>query len=256
VAIPAIAWLVAESLPISDAYVSGLVLATLGAGSAAALKGAQTAGLVKVANSALVIALAAGIAVNWAAIVGMFGSWVLVACLIIIAVGVLLGALVGGRDSAPHHHRPAVGPAVRFSGPDHQWSGPIRRGARAHDDDGAACMKYALEAHRAEQHAGEATATAMAQYQHVHVAGPFDQHARRGPGRDHDLHGRRRSVARQRFLDHGAGLLLEVDLERCLRRGQRMCAPLNRVLREERRHDLQAGAPPTGLGYGVLQGSP
>jgi len=43
VAIPAIAWLVAESHPISDAYVSGLVLATLGAGSAAALKGAQLA---------------------------------------------------------------------------------------------------------------------------------------------------------------------------------------------------------------------
>jgi BASS family bile acid:Na+ symporter len=59
-----------------------------------------TAGLVKVANLALVIALAAGIAVNWAAIVGMFGSWVLVASLIIIAVGVLLGALVGGRDPA------------------------------------------------------------------------------------------------------------------------------------------------------------
>jgi hypothetical protein len=42
-AIPAIAWLVAEALPISDVYVSGLVLATLGAGSAAALKGAQLA---------------------------------------------------------------------------------------------------------------------------------------------------------------------------------------------------------------------
>ena len=39
VAIPAIAWLVAESHPISDAYVSGLVLATLGAGSAAASRG-------------------------------------------------------------------------------------------------------------------------------------------------------------------------------------------------------------------------
>ena len=174
VAIPAIAWLVAEALPISDAYVAGLVLATLGAGSAAALKGAQlaeradlplavslvvvlqlsnivavplwagrvvsgatlsawdilksllalvliplvvglvararyaehaqdwTAGLVKVANVALVIALAAGIAVNWAAIVEMFGSWVLVASLIIIAVGVLLGALVGGRDPRTH----------------------------------------------------------------------------------------------------------------------------------------------------------
>jgi BASS family bile acid:Na+ symporter len=161
-AIPAIAWLVAEALPISDVYVSGLVLATLGAGSAAALKGAQlaeradlplavslvvvlqlsnivavplwagrvvsgaslsawdilksllalvliplvvgllvrarypehaqhwTAGLVKVANLALLIALAAGITVNWATIVGMFGSWVLVASIVIIAVSVLL----------------------------------------------------------------------------------------------------------------------------------------------------------------------
>src|SRR5512132_262931 len=41
VAIPAIAWGVAEAFPIADAYVAGLVLATLGAGSAAGLKAAQ-----------------------------------------------------------------------------------------------------------------------------------------------------------------------------------------------------------------------
>lgn len=169
VAIPAIAWGVAEAFPIADAYVAGLVLATLGAGSAAGLKAAQLskkadlplavslvvvlqlvnivavplwagrvvsgasisawdilksllalvllplvvglvvraryaehaqdwmAGLVKVANLALVIALAAGITVNWDTIVGMFGSWVLVAALVIIAVCLVLGGLVGGR---------------------------------------------------------------------------------------------------------------------------------------------------------------
>jgi bile acid:Na+ symporter, BASS family len=43
VAIPAIAWGVAEVFPIADAYVGGLVLATLGAGSAAGLKAAQLA---------------------------------------------------------------------------------------------------------------------------------------------------------------------------------------------------------------------
>jgi predicted Na+-dependent transporter len=170
VAIPAIAWGVAEAFPIADAYVAGLVLATLGAGGAAGLKAAQLskkadlplavslvvvlqlvnivavplwagrvvsgasisawdilksllalvliplvvglvvraryaehaqewrAGLVKVANLALVIALAAGITVNWDTIVGMFGSWVLVAALVIIPVCLVLGALVGGRE--------------------------------------------------------------------------------------------------------------------------------------------------------------
>jgi predicted Na+-dependent transporter len=170
VAIPAIAWGVAEAFPIADAYVAGLVLATLGAGGAAGLKAAQLskkadlplavslvvvlqlvnivavplwagrmvsgasisawdilksllalvliplvvglvvraryaehaqewrAGLVKVANLGLVIALAAGITVNWDTIVGMFGSWVLVAALVIIPVSLVLGALVGGRE--------------------------------------------------------------------------------------------------------------------------------------------------------------
>jgi BASS family bile acid:Na+ symporter len=38
-----------------------------------------TVGLVKIANLALVIAIAAGVAVNWQAIVDLFGSWVLAA---------------------------------------------------------------------------------------------------------------------------------------------------------------------------------
>lgn len=169
VVVPAVSWGIAEAFPIDDDYVDGLVLATLGAGSAAALKGAQLAkradlplavslvvvlqlanivsvpiwagqvvsgaslsawdivkdllllvllplvvglflrarhgehsagwqaGLTKIANLALAIALAAGIAVNWDVIVDMFGSWVLVASLVIIAVAVVLGRLVGGR---------------------------------------------------------------------------------------------------------------------------------------------------------------
>src|SRR5205809_3210635 len=43
VAIPAVAWGVATILPINDTYVDGLVLATLGAGSAGAIKAAQLA---------------------------------------------------------------------------------------------------------------------------------------------------------------------------------------------------------------------
>jgi BASS family bile acid:Na+ symporter len=171
--IPAAAWGIAEITPMSSKYVPGLVLATLGAGSAASLKAAQLAkradlplavsvvvvlqlvnivavplwagqvvtgasisawdivksllllvllplvaglviraryadhakdwqpGLVKVANVALVIALATGISANWSTIKSMFGSWVIVTVLVIIIVagvlGVLLGLLLGGR---------------------------------------------------------------------------------------------------------------------------------------------------------------
>jgi BASS family bile acid:Na+ symporter len=42
--IPAIAWGIAEITPMDSTYVPGLVLATLGAGSAASLKAAQLAG--------------------------------------------------------------------------------------------------------------------------------------------------------------------------------------------------------------------
>jgi hypothetical protein len=58
---------------------------------------------VKVANVALVIALATGISANWSTIKSMFGSWVIVTVLVIIIVagvlGVLLGLLLGGRSA-------------------------------------------------------------------------------------------------------------------------------------------------------------
>ena len=170
VVIPAIAWGIAAVLPINDTYVDGLVLATLGAGSAGAIKAAQlaktadlplavsmvvvlqlvnivsvpiwagqvvsgaslsawdilksllelvliplivgliararytdhagdwTAGLTKIANIALVIALAAGISVNWQTIVDLFGSWVLVASIVIVAIALALGMLLGGKS--------------------------------------------------------------------------------------------------------------------------------------------------------------
>jgi BASS family bile acid:Na+ symporter len=171
VVIPAIAWGIAAGLPIKDTYVDGLVLATLGAGSAGAIKAAQlakradlplavsmvvvlqlvnivsvpiwagqvvsgaslsawdilksllelvliplivgllararyadhasewTAGLTKIANIALVIALAAGISVNWQTIVDLFGSWVLVASIMIVAIALALGMLLGGKHA-------------------------------------------------------------------------------------------------------------------------------------------------------------
>ena len=171
VVIPAIAWGVAKALPITDSYVDGLVLATLGAGSAAGIKAAQLAkkadlplavsvvvvlqlvnivsvplwagqvvsgatlsawdilksllllvliplvaglvikarypdlaaewmgGLVKIANLALVVAIAAGISANWQTIVDLLGSWVLVASVLIIVISLALGLLVGGKNA-------------------------------------------------------------------------------------------------------------------------------------------------------------
>jgi predicted Na+-dependent transporter len=129
VVIPAAAWGIAEVSPMASKYVPGLVLATLGAGSAASRKAAQLAKradlplvaglfiraryadhakawqpeLVKAANLALVIALAAGISVNWSTIKSMFGSWVIVTVIVIIIVagvlGVLAGLLPGGRSA-------------------------------------------------------------------------------------------------------------------------------------------------------------
>jgi Predicted Na+-dependent transporter len=171
VVIPAVAWGIAAALPIKDAYVDGLVLGTLGAGSAGGIKAAQlaktadlplavslvvvlqlvnivavpiwagqvvsgaslsawdivksllllvliplvagliakarytehaeewSAGLVKIANPALLIALAAGITVNWNTIVDLLGSWVLVASIITIAVALALGLLLGGKHA-------------------------------------------------------------------------------------------------------------------------------------------------------------
>jgi len=175
VVIPAAAWGIAELSPMGSKYVPGLVLATLGAGSAASLKAAQLAKradlplavsvvvvlqlvniiavplwagqvvtgasisawdivksllllvllpllaglviraryadhakdwqaeLVKVANLALVVALATGISANWSTIVSMFGSWVIVTAIIIIilagVLGLLPGLLLGGKSA-------------------------------------------------------------------------------------------------------------------------------------------------------------
>jgi predicted Na+-dependent transporter len=173
--IPAVAWGLAEILPVDSKYVPGLVLATIGAGSASGLKAAQLAKradlplavsvvvvlqlvnvitvplwagqvvtgtsisawqivksllllvllplvvgllirarytdhakawqaeLVKVANLALVVALATGISANWSTIVSMFGSWVIGATIIIVIVagglGLLPGLLLGGGSA-------------------------------------------------------------------------------------------------------------------------------------------------------------
>jgi BASS family bile acid:Na+ symporter len=175
VVIPASAWGIAEIMPMGSKYVPGLVLATLGAGSAASLKAVQLAKradlplavsvvvvlqlvnivavpvwagqvitgasisawdivksllllvllplvaglliraryadhakawqpeLVKVANLALVVALATGISANWSTIVSMFGSWVIVTAIAIVivagALGLLLGLLLGGKSA-------------------------------------------------------------------------------------------------------------------------------------------------------------
>jgi predicted Na+-dependent transporter len=58
-----------------------------------------TADLTKIANLALVIAVAAGISVNWQTIVDLLGSWVLVASIVIAAVALALGALLGGKTA-------------------------------------------------------------------------------------------------------------------------------------------------------------
>lgn len=55
--------------------------------------------LARISNLALGIALAAGISVNWQAIVSLLGSWVLLASVLIAIVGVVLGALVGRSDA-------------------------------------------------------------------------------------------------------------------------------------------------------------
>jgi predicted Na+-dependent transporter len=59
--------------------------------------------LVKVANLALVIALATGIAGNWSTIVSMFESWVIVTAIVIVIVAGVLGLLLwlwlGGKSA-------------------------------------------------------------------------------------------------------------------------------------------------------------
>ncbi len=167
--IPAAAWGIAKASPMSSAFVPGLVLATLGMGSAGALKAAQLSkradlalgvsvvvvlqlvnivavplwaghvvsgaslsawdivksllaivlaplvvgllikarykdhaaewqpALVRIANLALVIALATGIAANWQTIISMFSSWVIFTVIVIIAMALGAGVLLGGR---------------------------------------------------------------------------------------------------------------------------------------------------------------
>ena len=55
--------------------------------------------LVRVANLALAIALATGVAANWSTIKSMFGSWVVVTALAIVAVASLLGVLLGAKSA-------------------------------------------------------------------------------------------------------------------------------------------------------------
>src|SRR3954467_1194823 len=192
IVIPAIAWGVAKGLPINDAYVGGLVLATLGAGSAASIRASQlaknadlplagsvvvvlqlvnlvavpiwaghvvsgatlsawdilksllllvliplivglvvkarypdnaaewTAGLVKIANLALVVAIAAGISANWQTIVDLLGSWVIVASLLIIVISLALGLLLGGKNTQTRtNDRARLGAALRLARPHH-----------------------------------------------------------------------------------------------------------------------------------------
>ena len=59
---------------------------------------AWKAGLEKISNIALLIAIAAGLAVNWNDIVSLLGSWVLVASTVMILVFMILGALIGPRE--------------------------------------------------------------------------------------------------------------------------------------------------------------
>jgi hypothetical protein len=56
-------------------------------------------GLVRVANGALVVALATGIAANWQTIVSMFFSWVIITVVVIIVITSGAGMLLGGRDA-------------------------------------------------------------------------------------------------------------------------------------------------------------
>src|SRR4051794_19282009 len=54
--------------------------------------------LVRIANLALAVALATGVAANWSTIKSMFGSWVFITALAVIAVAGVLGLLLGARN--------------------------------------------------------------------------------------------------------------------------------------------------------------
>jgi predicted Na+-dependent transporter len=107
VAVPLWAGAVVSGASISASSILGnlllLVLAPLAVGLLIRARYADHAKnwpteLGKISNLALAIALVAGIAVNWHAIVSLLGSWVLLASALTAIVGVLLGALVGRSD--------------------------------------------------------------------------------------------------------------------------------------------------------------
>jgi len=99
--IPAVAWGIAEILPMSSKYVPGLVLATLGAGSAASLKAAQLAkraDLPLAVSVVVVLQLVNIIAVPlWAGQVVTGAS--ISAWQIVKSLGLLPGMLLGGRSA-------------------------------------------------------------------------------------------------------------------------------------------------------------
>jgi predicted Na+-dependent transporter len=109
VAVPLWAGQVVSGASISASSILGnlalLVLIPLAAGLVVRARYAEHAAtwqveLGKASNLALAIALTAGIAVNWQAIVSLLGSWVLLASAITAIVSVALGALIGHADAA------------------------------------------------------------------------------------------------------------------------------------------------------------
>jgi predicted Na+-dependent transporter len=107
VAVPLWAGQVVSGASISASSILGnlalLVLVPLAAGLVARARYtahavAWQAELAKVSNLALALALIAGIAVNWQAIVSLLGSWVLLASALTAIVAVVLGGLVGHAD--------------------------------------------------------------------------------------------------------------------------------------------------------------
>ena len=61
-------------------------------------RGSWKAGLEKTSNIALYIAIAVGVAVNWKSIVAVFGSWVILASVVLIVVYAALGWVVASRN--------------------------------------------------------------------------------------------------------------------------------------------------------------
>jgi len=61
-------------------------------------RGSWKAGLEKTSNIALYIAIAVGVAVNWKSIVAVFGSWVILASVVLIVVYAALGWAVAFRN--------------------------------------------------------------------------------------------------------------------------------------------------------------